>query len=53
MKILQLKAKAESELGLDFNIKEFHNVILETGSIQLSLLENRIDSWITNKKNSI
>jgi len=53
IKILQLKAMAESELGVDFNIKEFHDVILETGSIQLSLLEKRIDSWIINKKNSI
>ncbi|MFT6814918.1 MAG: hypothetical protein ACJAZ3_000814 [Sphingobacteriales bacterium] len=50
LKILELRAKAEIELGEKFDIREFHNQVLETGCIPLALLEVRIDRWITETK---
>jgi uncharacterized protein (DUF885 family) len=46
LKILALRAKAEKELGDKFNIKEFHNQVLDSGSLPLSTLEEKIDFWI-------
>jgi uncharacterized protein (DUF885 family) len=50
LKIRELRAKAEKELGDKFDIREFHNQILETGCIPLALLENKIDEWIKETK---
>ena len=50
LKIIELRAKAEKELGDKFDIKEFHNQVLETGCVPLALLENKINSWILNSK---
>lgn len=46
LKILELRHKAEKELGDKFKIGQFHNQVLETGCIPLELLENKIDTWI-------
>lgn len=46
LKILELRAKAEKELGAKFDIKEFHNQILDSGSLPLTLLEEKINRWI-------
>ncbi|XRE42078.1 hypothetical protein ACIVBQ_000282 [Tenacibaculum discolor] len=50
LKIRELRAKAKNELGDKFDIKEFHNQVLETGCIPLALLENKIDKWIASQK---
>ncbi|MFT7331102.1 MAG: hypothetical protein ACI848_001178 [Roseivirga sp.] len=50
LKIRELRARAEKALGEKFDIKEFHNQVLETGCIPLQLLENKIDKWVSNKK---
>ena len=50
LKIRELRAKAEKELGDTFDIKEFHEQILETGCIPLELLENKINLWIAEAK---
>ncbi|PKH51462.1 DUF885 domain-containing protein [Tenacibaculum sp. Bg11-29] len=50
LKIRELRAKAKKELGDKFDIREFHNQVLETGCIPLALLENKINKWITSKK---
>lgn len=46
LKILALRAKAEKELGDKFDIKQFHNEMLDSGSLPLSLLEEKINRWI-------
>lgn len=46
LKILELRNKAEKELGKKFNIKEFHNQILQTGCVPLAILEEKINNWI-------
>lgn len=50
LKIRQLRAKAESELGDKFDIAQFHNQVLESGCLPLALLETKIDKWIASKK---
>jgi uncharacterized protein (DUF885 family) len=50
LKILELRAKATKTLGKKFDIKEFHNQVLETGCIPLALLENKINNWIASIK---
>ena len=49
LKIRELRTKAENALGKDFDIREFHNQVLNTGSLPLILLEKKIDRWIKNK----
>ncbi|MCL4112470.1 UNVERIFIED_CONTAM: hypothetical protein GTU68_046996 [Idotea baltica] len=50
LKIRELRAKAEAELGTKFDIKQFHNQVLETGCVPLALLEAKIDNWIVVNK---
>ncbi len=50
LKIRELRAKAKTELGDKFDIREFHNQVLETGCIPLALLEAKIDAWIASEK---
>lgn len=51
LKIRELREKAENELGSLFDIREFHEVILEKGTVTLPLLEKRIIHYIQSKKN--
>ena len=46
MAIVKARAKAESELGSRFNIRAFHDTVLELGSVPLPVLETRIDRFI-------
>lgn len=50
LKIIELRDKAQQALGDTFDIREFHDQILETGCVPLQLLEQKIDSWIAAKK---
>ncbi len=50
IKIQQLRAKAEAELGEAFDIRGFHDTILGGGAMPLDLLERRVDQWIATKK---
>jgi uncharacterized protein (DUF885 family) len=46
--ILQARAKAEGALGAKFNIRAFHDTVLELGSVPLPVLEARIDRFIAD-----
>lgn len=52
IKIRELRALAEKELGSQFDIREFHEQILEKGTVTLPLLEERIKKYIETKKNN-
>ena len=45
-KIMELRERAETELGDRFDIREFHDALLTGGSMPLNILEDRIDNWI-------
>jgi len=49
LKIRELRTKAETKLGSKFSIKEFHNQVLNSGSLPLVLLEEKIDTWINSQ----
>ncbi len=51
LKIRELRKKAEAELGANFDIREFHEVVLEQGTVTLAILENRINNYIERAKN--
>jgi len=50
LKIKALRAKAEAALKARFDIRRFHNAVLDDGPVPLSLLERRIDEWIAAEK---
>ncbi|MCK0158337.1 DUF885 domain-containing protein [Cellulophaga sp. F20128] len=51
IKIRELREKAESALGDKFDIRDFHVVILAEGTVTLSIMENRVNSYIKAVKN--
>lgn len=53
LKIKELRKKATSELGDKFDIRAFHDAVLENGAIPLDVLENHINEWILSAKNKI
>ncbi len=50
LKIRELRQQAEERLGDRFDIREFHNQVLETGCVPLALLEAKINDWVANKQ---
>jgi uncharacterized protein (DUF885 family) len=46
LKIKALRAKAQQALGAKFDLRRFHNALLDDGALPLDLLERRIDEWI-------
>jgi len=49
LKMLELRARAEAAFGDAFDIREFHDVILGSGALPLSVLEEEVDQWIRSK----
>ena len=50
LKILELRARAQKELGPKFDIRAFHDQVLDSGALPLDLLSTRIDAWIAAQK---
>ena len=50
LKIQELRAKAETELGDKFDIKAFHDTVLGGGALPLEILERQVDEWIAEQK---
>lgn len=50
LKILELREKAEKELGDKFDLSDFHDTVLGQGAVTLSVLERIIDEWILEQK---
>ena len=49
LKILALRARAERQLGDDFDIRAFHDHLLGAGALPLDLLEQRMDKWLASQ----
>lgn len=49
LKILELRAKAQKQLGPRFNLKEFHDEILSNSALPLDVLEAQVDQWLRAK----
>ena len=52
LKMLELRNKAEKELGDKYDIKDFHHELLKRGSLPLDILEDYINDWIEESLNS-
>ncbi|WP_108789101.1 DUF885 family protein [Erythrobacter sp. Alg231-14] len=50
IRIQELRAKAEEELGDDFDIRGFHDTVLGGGAVPLSILEKMVENWIASVK---
>jgi uncharacterized protein (DUF885 family) len=50
LKILELRARAKKELGSQFDIRAFHDEILNGGALPLDVLETRVNAWIAAVK---
>ena len=50
LKIRELRQKAERELSSKFNIRDFHEIILEQGTVTLSIMEKRVNDYIEKLK---
>ncbi len=48
LKIRELRAKAEKALGANFDLRHFHDTILQIGSVPLPVMERRIDQFIAD-----
>jgi uncharacterized protein (DUF885 family) len=50
LKILELRDRAQKALGPKFDIRAFHDQVLDSGALPLDVLEARIDAWIAQQK---
>ena len=50
LKIKALRAKADAALGENFELRRFHNVAIDGGSVPLSVLEANVDTWIAAER---
>ena len=50
LKILELRDRAKKALGDKFDIRAFHDEVLDAGALPLDVLTARIDAWIASQK---
>lgn len=52
IRIQELRAMAERELGEDFDIRGFHDTVLGGGAVPLNILEQRVNRWVNSQKST-
>jgi len=50
IKIVELRRRAERELGSKFDIRGFHDLLIGSGSLPLPILERQVDRWIASRR---
>jgi uncharacterized protein (DUF885 family) len=50
LKLLELRDRAKTALGPKFDIKAFHDEVIDSGALPLDVLEQRVDAWIAAQK---
>jgi uncharacterized protein (DUF885 family) len=50
LKIMELRRRAESALGARFDVRAFHDVVLDEGAMPLEILEQRVNAWIKKQE---
>jgi uncharacterized protein (DUF885 family) len=50
LKIMELRRRAEKALGEKFDLRAFHDAVLDEGAMPLEILEQRIDGWVARQK---
>jgi len=52
LKIKELRDYATAELGPNFDVREFHDHVLDGGALPLDVLDQRIKDWVAKKKSA-
>jgi len=52
LRIQELRRRAETELGDQFDVREFHDVVLREGAVPLNVLDQVVSNWITARKSA-
>jgi uncharacterized protein (DUF885 family) len=50
--LLDLRAEAEAQLGDQFDVRKFHELVLMNGAMPLALLREQVESWIAQQTGS-
>lgn len=50
LKFLELRARAQKELGPRFDIRAFHDLIIDSGAMPLDVVEQRVNAWIASQQ---
>jgi uncharacterized protein (DUF885 family) len=50
LKMLELRRRAQAQLGTAFDIRRFHAVVLGSGSLPLSILQKQVDNWVAGQQ---
>jgi len=53
LEILKLRASAKNELGAKFDIRSFHDQVLNAGALPLDVLDQRVNAWIDAQRASV
>jgi len=51
LKIVELREKARKALGDKFSLREYHDVVLDTGTVPLEILERQVDAYMASARN--
>ena len=50
LKIKELRRRSEKALGDKFDLRDFNDVVLQSGALPLNILEDRVDEWLGEKR---
>jgi uncharacterized protein (DUF885 family) len=50
LKIRELRTKAAEALGPEFDVREYHEIVLREGALPLDILEREVNEWLESKK---
>lgn len=53
LKMLELRSRAQVQLGAAFDIREFHAVVLGSGALPLSILQKQVDTWVAGRSRDL